>query len=375
MKPEFSENSLCVFVAVPFRIDVRAGECDRSPLGSLELRSAYVSALAREVEASRDLFEDREICAVQVGVGTGATLPLGPLSRIMTTLRAFAPVARGSEVSLRMTPQTVGTPSLAELNAGAFTRHYLDAWSFDKAVLERIGAGFTLSDIDKAIAVLDRFRFTSEAVNVLYGVPGEAPHSLRRSLDYLTQNDRVTHVAVKPWELSAAQGVLEDDRRAAYEEAAALLAKRGFVQYASRSFARSSGESVYRKAVLSGVDVVGIGAGAASRIDGFSYATTADVNAYIEHAGDFEHTTTSIRELDKRDLRRIWLAGRLRLAEGFDPQAYTERFTEAPDAALIDELAASDLACLCDDGRVAPTAEGLRCPERVVAAVTKSLSR
>lgn len=298
MLKEFTEKSLCISIDVPFRVDMRAGEQGCVPLGPLETRRAYLAALRREVEASADLLEGREVCALIVGRGCGATLPLDGLCDLVNRLRALCPFARGAEVAVAMTPQTVGTTSLEGLNAGAFTRHYLDAWSFDRAVLEKIGAGFSPSAVDGAIATLDRFRFSNEAVNLLYGVPGGMRDSLRRSVDVLTQSDRVTHVRLTPWELSAREGVTDEDRAAEYAAAVRLLGQRGFAPYADGLFARKGGESAYELAKRAGVETVGFGAGAASRIGGFAYANVASVDRYIEAAGDFERTVAQVRALE-----------------------------------------------------------------------------
>lgn len=82
-----------------------------------------------------------------------------------------------------------------------------------------------------------------------------------------------------------------ETRRALYEQAQHILDERGYTEIAPGDFAKpglASSTGVFSQLMRAGADVLGLGAGARSRLDGFLYENVCDYDLYVAKSADFE---------------------------------------------------------------------------------------
>lgn len=82
-----------------------------------------------------------------------------------------------------------------------------------------------------------------------------------------------------------------ETRRALYEQAQHILDERGYIEIAPGDFAKSGlapASGVFGPLMRAGADVLGLGAGARSRLDGFLYENACDYDLYVAKSADFE---------------------------------------------------------------------------------------
>lgn len=81
-----------------------------------------------------------------------------------------------------------------------------------------------------------------------------------------------------------------ETRRAFYEQAQHILGERGYTEVAPGDFAKSGlapASGVFGPLMRAGADVLGLGAGARSRLDGFLYENACDYDLYVAKSADF----------------------------------------------------------------------------------------
>ena len=118
--------------------------------------------------------------------------------------------------------------------------------------------------------------------------------------------------ALKTGEANTAQGYVPaaplpspETRRAFYEQAQRILGERGYTEIAPGDFAKSGlapASGVFGPLMRAGADVLGLGAGARSRLDGFLYENACDYDLYVAKSADFEAIVRNPLREDEQSL-------------------------------------------------------------------------
>lgn len=307
-------QDLALVVEIPFDTSKRRGDKERTAGFSPEKRTDYLHALEAEIDASGDILSGRKIRSIEVH-GSIGMVPTDEFGRYLGHFKRSHDVDPRGEYVIEMTPQTVGTPSLSSLNMGNFRCLRLDAYTLDKDAIAYLGTE-SVDGVALAMAYIENFRYQRVFLRCIYGVPGTNGKSVRKSLDSLTESHQIKEVTLFPYENTYEEGVSPEELLDQYQNAASILVARGFSQYAAGHFARKGGEDGSLLNRLAGMDVVGFGAGAWSRTDGFEYRNTPDIETYIAGSGDFERLVCFAREIREKDLlREKTLAALFRLGE------------------------------------------------------------
>ena len=98
-----------------------------------------------------------------------------------------------------------------------------------------------------------------------------------------------------------------ETRRALYEQAQHILGERGYTEIAPGNFAKSGlapapASGVFGPLMRAGADVLGLGAGARSRLDGFLYENACDYDLYVTKSADFEAIVRNPLREDEQSL-------------------------------------------------------------------------
>ena len=118
--------------------------------------------------------------------------------------------------------------------------------------------------------------------------------------------------ALKTGEANTAQGDVPaaplpspETRRALYKQAQRILGERGYTEIAPGDFAKSGlapALGVFGPLMRAGADVLGLGAGARSRLDGFLYENACDYDLYVAKSADFEAIVRNPLREDEQSL-------------------------------------------------------------------------
>ena len=317
-------DKLVVDVAFPFTLSTPKYGPSRPFTGNHAAKAAYVDALEAELASL-----DNEVCARPVSAvrlsGGASIMSADKVCHLVRHIKKTLNLVPGAEISIDVEPLTVCTPSLTDWTSCGITRVNLAALSCDDAELTALGAHHSREQLQNALLFLEKFHMANVNFEVLYGVPGQTEASWKRTLLTLAGVD-APYVSIRPlvdaasdaaWtaqtgEANTAQGDVPaaplpspETRRAFYEQAQRILGERGYTEIAPGDFAKSGlapASGVFGPLMRAGADVLGLGAGARSRLDGFLYENACDYDLYVAKSADFEAIVRNPLREDEQSL-------------------------------------------------------------------------
>lgn len=342
-------DKLIVDVVFPFTLSTPKYGPSRPFTGNHAAKAAYVDALEAELASLDDEVCARPVSAVRLS-GGASIMSADKVCHLVRQIKKTLTLAPGAEISIDVEPLTVCTPSLTDWTSCGITRVNLAALSCDDAELSALGAHHSREQLQNALLFLEKFHMANVNFEVLYGVPGQTAASWKRTLLTLAgvdapqisirplvdaasdkawttaqtgeantaQNNcamgRGNVQATKTGETSTTQDRVPDPiaplpspetRRTLYEQAQHILGERGYTEIAPGDFAESGlapASGVFGPLMRAGADVLGLGAGARSRLDGFLYENACDYDLYVTKSADFEAIVRSPLREDEQSL-------------------------------------------------------------------------
>ena len=355
------KRDLVVFIRTPFCAKEHKADIYQAIHGTKTARDQYMDALDREIKAAGELFEGRRVRAIYVGGGAAPVAAPEKLARTIIEFKRSVERVRGCEVTMRFSPKTVSSPSLTTLNSCSFNRVTLEVLSARNEVLENIGAPHLNRDIAEAVGFLGVFGAANIDCEMLYGIPGQTPTTLRNDAVICTGGRGMTHVTLRAYRGEGCEDVSDDQRREQFYAAHDYLEQEGHHMYTSECFARDRFVGEFANCEAHGIDRVGFGLGAQSFVDGMSWRNTHDFDEYVTHSDDFENVVRDIVQWDAGALARRDVSLGLARRDGFDPNELAEKAPEIAEGLkrLTENLCAEGLATI-EGCLVVPTVEGLR---------------
>ena len=318
-------DKLIVDVVFPFTLSTPKYGPSRPFTGNHAAKAAYVDALEAELVSLDDEVCVRPVSAVRLS-GGASIMSADKVCHLVRQIKKTLTLAPGAEISIDLEPLTVCTPSLTDWTSCGITRVNLAALSCDDAELSALGAHHSREQLQNALLFLEKFHMANVNFEVLYGIPGQTAASWKRTLLTLAGID-APQISIRPlvdaasdkaWaaaqtgEASTAQGDVPaaplpspETRRAFYEQAQHILGERGYTEVAPGDFAKSSLASstgVFSQLMRAGADVLGLGAGARSRLDGFLYENACGYDLYVAKSADFEAIVRNPLREDEQSL-------------------------------------------------------------------------
>lgn len=318
-------DKLVVDVAFPFTLSTPKYGPSRPFTGNHAAKAAYVDALETELASLDDEVRARPVSAVRLS-GGASIMSADKVCHLVRRIKKTLNLVPGAEISIDVEPLTVCTPSLTDWTSCGITRVNLAALSCDDAELSALGAHHSREQLQNALLFLEKFHMANVNFEVLYGVPGQTAASWKRTLLTLAGVDApqisarplVDAASDKAWTTAqtgeahtAQEGVpaaplpSPETRRALYEQAQHVLGERGYTEIAPGDFAKSGlapASGVFGPLMRAGVDVLGLGAGARSRLDGFLYENACDYDLYVAKSADFEAIVRNPLREDEQSL-------------------------------------------------------------------------
>lgn len=330
---------LAVYVHIPF-CTVKCGYCDFNAYAGMDaLKPGYRDALLAEIDRYASTLAGRQLSSIHFGGGTPGEVPPSDIRAVIEQLSRYSEVAPGAEIGLEANPGTASYEDLVLLRSAGVNRLSLGAQSLhsdELRFLERIHSP------EATAATVRNARlagFTSVSLDLIYGLPGQSlerwESSLLAALVLAPDHISCYALTVEDGTLlgrQVAEGKIipADPDLAAdmYEGATDILADAGLQHYELSNWASPGHESRHNQAYWRNGDYLGIGAGAHGYVDGERYENIAHPRAYIASlakpgtGGAVSHAYRPDRVTAMSD----WLALRLRLVEGLDPQDFVGTF-------------------------------------------------
>lgn len=340
-----------VYVHIPF-CRRKCIYCDFFSVGErLADWGAYTEALCRELDARENERYKKFPSApgssgdtIYIGGGTPSLMPEREFRRLASRLLQFAenPV----EFTIEVNPDDVTEEKARMWKSAGVNRVSMGVQSLIDSELKFIGRRHTAAQAVEAYRIL-RQHFSNISLDVMFGLPGQTPATLRQTLERI--------IAMNPEHLSAYSLMYEErtaltrmrdsgsivetddtDTEKMFQMVSGMLGDAGYCQYEISNYYRreNGGPSEHNSRYWRGYPYIGIGPGAHS-YDGerLRRANNPDINAYIKYwGGNFREKEIetdvpwNVEILTDEELREEYIMTRLRTREGISLTDYSQRF-------------------------------------------------
>lgn len=272
-----------LYIHVPFCVK-RCSYCDfQTSACSDEARmDAYVDAVSLQLRrASRAGLLGR-VKSIYIGGGTPTHLGARRLSSLVYLISLSVNLENVDEFTVECNPESLTDAMVRDLFALGVDRFSIGAQSFDDAVLAAYGRVHDAAAIKRAVESVKQ-RTGNFSLDLICGGPGQGMGSWRASVERAVASG-AAHLSIYPLTLEEgtplAVAVARGDVEAADDgleadmmlEAQRLLEDSGFKRYEVASYARPGFRSRHNSAYWTGIEYLGLGAGASSMLSPASFA-------------------------------------------------------------------------------------------------------
>lgn len=297
----------------------------------------YVNALVAELKMRFHEFSSETSYTLYVGGGTPSLMPDAEFLRLAQGIRDIVG-SEPREFTIEVNPDDVTDERCAVWKLAGVNRVSMGVQSLDDKELKAIGRRHDSLTARLAYETLHRC-FDNISLDLMFGLPGQTPESLRQTLNEMTEmspehisayslmyEERTALTRMR--DMGRVDEVGEDVSVQMFGIVNSTLAEAGYERYEISNYAKPGRRSQHNSSYWQGTPYIGLGAGAHS-YDGKSTRlyNRPDARAYMKaiEAG-LPDKVTEVEELTEEELREEMIMTRLRMREGLDLKEYGERF-------------------------------------------------
>jgi putative oxygen-independent coproporphyrinogen III oxidase len=373
------DGSIALYVHWPFCVS-KCPYCDfnshvRSNIDQDEWRDTLLADLAHEAK----LLSGRQLTSIFFGGGTPSLMEPSTVAAIIGAARQHWPAADDIEITLEANPNSVEAARFADLAAAGVNRLSLGLQSFDDAALAFLGRAHSAAEGLGALEIAQR-HFGRVSFDLIYALPGDTEASwsatLSKALSLGTSHLSLYQLTIEPGTRFASMVAkhefepLDPNRAAAlFELTAEQTDGAGMPAYEISNHARPGEESRHNLTYWRYGDYAGVGPGAHGRRLGKRTVRHRKPENFLSGLRRNGHGIVEEEPLSAAEAADEALVMGLRLAEGIDAQALSERFGRR----IVDEHAVGRLVASGhlerDSNRLRATPAGRLLLDRILAEI------
>jgi oxygen-independent coproporphyrinogen-3 oxidase len=187
-RPRDVSREFGIYVHVPF-CSHRCWYCDFNAYAGLEhFADAYMDALATDAALALstpegvDLDSRPAVTSIFIGGGTPSLVEARSIIRVVDAIRGSWDVTNDAEITIECNPESLTAEKLDAYADAGINRISIGVQSLDERLLATLGRQHSSERALEAICEAGE-RFANVSADLIFGVPGEADASWRRSLD------------------------------------------------------------------------------------------------------------------------------------------------------------------------------------------------
>jgi oxygen-independent coproporphyrinogen-3 oxidase len=279
----------------------------------------------------------KEVETIYFGGGTPTTLTVAQIGQILAACREVFAIDPQTEITSEANPGSISREYLAELRALGINRLSYGVQSFADEDLAMIGRAHDAAEARAAVALARAAGFDNVSIDLIAGLPEQRMETWRRNLaeafalapDHLSvyllelyQDAPLLH-RIKRGELRA---IDEEQTVEMYFALVDEAARRGYEHYELSNWALPGRASRHNLKYWTGAPYAAFGVSAAGYDGGSRWSNTRQIHDYLARVERGESPVAERIELDDDDRQSEALFLGLRLQEGIDLDAHSERF-------------------------------------------------
>lgn len=341
----------------------------------------FVRAFESEIASTAARVLGRDVSTIFFGGGTPSLMQPSSVQAILDAIGKHWTVAPDVEVTLEANPTSVEATRFRGYRAAGVNRVSLGVQALDDAALKELGRLHTAQEALDAVAVA-RSIFDRYSFDLIYARPRQTLSAwsaeLKRAIAEAAEHLSLYQLTIEPdtpffgLHKAGKLAIPDDDlARDLYDLTQLICAGAGLPAYEISNHARPGAECRHNLVYWRGHEYAGIGPGAHGRlnIDGRRYATETEKRpeswlARVEATGSGLIVDEKLAASEVAD--EFLLMG-LRLAEGIEPERYTQLAGRTLDPKRISFLREDGTVETTQDGRLRVTLAGFPLLDAVVA--------
>lgn len=370
-----------LYVHIPF-CRQKCLYCDFPSYCSLEaLYEPYTNALCREISGQGALFPQAMVDTIYIGGGTPTLLSPISLGKIITEIRKAFQVSPEAEISIEANPGTVSPAALRTMREIGISRISFGVQTFSDSLLPLLGRIHTKADALSAILWAKEAGFTNINVDLMYGLPEQTianfKHSLETAVSLAIPHVSVYGLKVEEGTPFAALSVAdqlalpsEEVEESMYDMVTDYLPACGYERYEISNYAVSGYVCRHNLKYWNFEPYIGVGAAAASFINGIRTTNVVDVSRYIAMVASATRPIGFIDDAGRDAAMGEYIFLALRLTVGLDANDFARRFGVGffdKYRPVVESLLSQQLLHRTTNG-VALTVKGMKYGNQVFAA-------
>jgi oxygen-independent coproporphyrinogen-3 oxidase len=260
----------------------------------------YLDCTMRELEAlaKNPLVEGRKPNFVYFGGGTPSYLSAKQLTALTDRMKAVLPWDEAEEVAFECEPGTLNAGKLAAIKEIGVTRVSLGIENFDDRILEINGRAHRTKEVYRAYERAKAEEFEQINIDLIAGMIEETEENWQRNIEKTLELDPDS-VTIYQMEIPYNTTIYKEmkDTGALIAPVADWATKRRWVKEAfaaleSAGYTISSGYTavkdpertkfIYRDALWSGADLLGLGVASFSHVAGVHYQNLTEIDEYMK---------------------------------------------------------------------------------------------
>jgi putative oxygen-independent coproporphyrinogen III oxidase len=341
----------------------------------------FSRAFAREIETTAARTPGRQVSSIFLGGGTPSLMRPQTVGSILDAIGKHWRVAPDAEVTLEANPTSVEATRFRGYRTAGVNRVSLGVQALDDASLKALGRLHTAREALDAVAIA-RTAFDRYSFDLIYARPDQTPQmwadELKLAIAEAAEHLSLYQLTIEPetpfFGLHAAGKLKTPDEataRALYDVTQEVCAEHGLPSYEISNHARAGAECKHNLVYWRGEEYAGIGPGAHGRLDldgvRHAVATEKRPEAWLMRVEANGHGVITDDRLNSEERADEFLLMGLRLAEGIDPQRYTDLSGRALDPGRIAVLREEGAIVVDANGRLRVTKSGFPVLDAVVA--------
>jgi len=379
---EKKQEAFGVYVHWPFCLS-KCPYCDfNSHVRHAPIDEARFSrAFAREIETTAARTPGRKVSSIFLGGGTPSLMRPQTVGSVLDAIGKHWRVAPDAEVTLEANPTSVEATRFRGYRSAGVNRVSLGVQALDDASLKALGRLHTAREALDAVAIA-RTAFDRYSFDLIYARPDQTPRmwadELKLAIAEAAEHLSLYQLTIEPetpfFGLHAAGKLKTPDEataRALYDVTQEVCAQHGLPSYEISNHARAGAECKHNLVYWRGEEYAGIGPGAHGRLDldgvRHAVATEKRPEAWLMRVEANGHGVITDDRLNSEERADEFLLMGLRLAEGIDPQRYTDLSGRALDPRRIAVLREEGAIVVDANGRLRVTKSGFPVLDAVVA--------
>ncbi|MEO2068483.1 MAG: radical SAM family heme chaperone HemW [Desulfurobacteriaceae bacterium] len=320
-----------LYVHVPF-CKSKCPYCDFFSVSDFSLLSDYKKAVLEELSLRSPNFVS--FPTVYFGGGTPSTLSVDFFYSILYSLGQF------SEVTIEINPEDAKKDFLLALKEIGVNRISIGVQTFSDKLLKILGRRQTslqnLKSLENVLSI-----FENVSIDIIYGIPEQTLKDLEKDLEIATSFP-IKHIST--YALTVYEGTLFEKLEKSgkislpsdsilsemYYILREFLVERGFNHYEISNFAFSGFESKHNLSYWKLKNYLGLGASAASYVNGKWWKNVSSVEEYVSFLNNSKLPTSDVVVYQDEEEKELKILMGLRLIAGInlDELELTEKFKE-----------------------------------------------